>query len=104
MSVMMCSRRTISDGEVVTFATDFRKNEGIFGGFDCYGPFEVSASTNAVIVHHASWRDAEGLEVLIRALRLADAVRQKLEPTRRRGAASMFPAEPTECDVEVAIP
>lgn len=104
MSVMMCSRRTINDGEVVTFATDFEKNHHVFPGFDSCGPFEISASRNAVMVHRASCSDTEGLEALIQALRLADAARQKLEPTWRGGAASMFPKEPTECTEEVASP
>jgi hypothetical protein len=40
MNVMMCGRRTINDGEVVTFAAGFAKNDHVFPGFDAIGQFE----------------------------------------------------------------
>lgn len=49
----MSSRRTICDGEVVTFATEFKEHDGPFGGHDAAGPFEVSASREGVMVHRA---------------------------------------------------
>jgi hypothetical protein len=54
MAIEWRKRHTIMDGEVVTFATDFSQTKGVFGPIDkAEGPFEVSASRNAVLVHHA---------------------------------------------------
>lgn len=78
-AIKMCGRRTIMSGEVVTFATDFEERAGVFGAFwVASGSFDVSASRDAVMVQRGSSRNAEELETLIQALRLADAARQKL--------------------------
>ncbi|MGD9590831.1 MAG: hypothetical protein AB7Q37_18485 [Pyrinomonadaceae bacterium] len=64
------SRPTIMDGTVVTFAVDFRRSEGAFGSNDdALGPFEISASRNAVIVHRAEINDRDELEAFIAAMR-----------------------------------
>ena len=53
-------RHTIMDGRVVTFATDFNTQDSAFEPCcDALGPFEVSASRNAVVVHNAELRTAE---------------------------------------------
>lgn len=96
--VLMSSRRTVMDGEVVTFATGFETRESIFGAeFRTTGPFEVSASRDAVIVHRAACTGPESVAALIAAIRFANDAMQRLEPTWRGGAASMFPSDPTEC-------
>lgn len=65
-------RPTIMSGKVVTFATGFRKGEGIFGDHDePTGPFEVSVSRDAVMVHRADCHSAEQVDALIKALKLA---------------------------------
>lgn len=65
-------RPTIMSGKVVTFATSFRQEDGLIGMSDvAQGPFEVSVSRDAVIVHHADCRTPESVDALIEALRLA---------------------------------
>lgn len=93
--IYMSSRRTICDGEVVTFATGFVKRDSFLGGWDPLGPFDVSASRNAVVVHRAECRTAGESSALIKAIRCAEAARVRLEPTWRGGAESKYPAEPT---------
>jgi hypothetical protein len=93
----MSSRRTICDGEVVTFATEFKEHDGPFGGHDAAGPFEVSASREGVMVHRACCRDAEQSELLVQAVGQAERVRENLADTWRGGAQSRYPAQPTLC-------
>lgn len=96
MKVLMSSRRTIMSGEVVTFSTAFKPWQSTFGeAFRAVGPFEVSASRDAVIVHRAECNDSEQCAALSEAIRLADDARLKLLPTWRGGAPSMFPEAPT---------
>lgn len=66
-------RPTICDGKVVTFAEGFEdKGPGIFGrNEDPTGPYEISASRNAVIIHSAEFRSAEDAEKCIEAIRAA---------------------------------
>jgi len=92
MGVLMSSRRTICDGEVVTFATEFVPE---FGSFDARGPLEVSASRNCVMVHRAGCDTAEKTDALLHAIRAAERVRRALEPTWRGVHPSQYPSEPT---------
>jgi hypothetical protein len=86
------SRRTIMDGEVVTFATGFRKLVGL--GYHPTGPFEVSASRNAVVVDTATITNPQQLAAFIHAVEVAYAAMERIP--EQAGAASVFPSEPTE--------
>lgn len=97
MRLMMSSRRTIMSGEVVTVSTAFEEWDSAFGpAWRAVGPFEVSASREAVVVHRAECRTDEDANALIAAIECANDAREKLAPTWRGGSESMFPAEPTE--------
>lgn len=99
MPVLMSSRRTVMSGEVVTFTTAFTPCNSAFGkAWEAAGNFEVSASRDAVVVHHATCKSTEEVDELIEAIRRADLARVMLVPTWRGGAPSMFPEEPTACD------
>lgn len=89
--IYMSSRRTICDGEVVTFATGFEPHNGPFGGHDAKGPFEVSASREGVMVHAA-------YAALAEAVRMAERAHASLTDTWRGGCPSKYPAEPTLCE------
>jgi hypothetical protein len=91
MTVHQCSRRTIMDGEVVTFATDFRKEDD---RFQAVGAFEISASRNAVMVHRAMLWLPEHLADFTHAINLAYATLHRL--SKHTGSRSLFPTEPTE--------
>jgi hypothetical protein len=70
-------------GKVVTFAMGFKKEPGIFGERDePTGPFEVSVSRDAVMVHHATCADANQVDLLIEALRQAKAQFPRLRDRR----------------------
>lgn len=98
MEVLMSSRRTVMSGEVVTFAAAFELWDSVFGkAYRAKGPFEVSASRDAVVVHHAECTDSEQTEALAEALKFAEAARIGLAPTWRGGAPSRYPEEPTVC-------
>jgi hypothetical protein len=98
LKLYMSSRRTIMSGEVVTFATGFHEHEGEWGPrCDATGPFEVSASRDAVIVHRAECRSLQQMTALIKALTLAEKARITLAPTWRGGAESKYPSLPTVC-------
>ncbi len=58
--MMRRHRHTVMDGRVVSFAIGFRKvGEGMLGSlYEATGPFEISASRNAVVVHTAELKDA----------------------------------------------
>lgn len=100
MQVLMSSRRTVMSGEVVTFATVFEPWDSAFGAaYRAKGPFEVSASRDAVIVHHAQCATAEQMAALVVALQCAEGVRVALEPHWRGGHPSQYPNKPTECEV-----
>lgn len=74
MKIESRKRHTIMDGSVVMFATAFDESKGALGkSYDARGPFEVSASRNAVIVHHADCRTSEHVDALIQAVRNAAA-------------------------------
>lgn len=65
-------RPTIMDGRVVEFAMAFRDSEGILGMHsEALGPFEISASRNAVIIHRAALPSDESYAAFTQAL--ADA-------------------------------
>lgn len=96
--IYMSSRRTICDGEVVTFATGFEPHNGPFGGHDAKGPFEVSASREGVMVHAAYCRSSEASAALAEAVRMAERARASLTDTWRGGCPSKYPAEPTLCE------
>jgi len=69
MDIQQSERATIMSGKVVTFAQGFSKEEGVFGPRDeANGPFEVSVSRDAVMVHRADCRTAEDVDCLIEAL------------------------------------
>ena len=93
MKIYACSRRTITDGEVVTYATDFRKSQHS-GGYDPFGPFEISASRNAVIVHRATIKHPEDVAAVSQALAAAYAAMMIIP--QRAGSSSVFPSTPTE--------
>ena len=98
MKILMSSRRTVMDSEVVTLATAFKvKGRGLLDSHDARGPFEVSASRNAVIVHHAKTRTPEACDALLAAIRAAESIRADLAAADRGGGApSRYPEEPTE--------
>ena len=99
MPVLMSSRRTVMSGEVVTFSTAFTPWDSVFGkAWKAVGNFEVSASRDAVVIHHAECKSMEEVDELVEAIRRADLARAMLEPTWRGGASSMFPEEPTACE------
>ena len=95
--IYMSSRRTICDGEVVTFATGFAEDGGPCCGHDATGPFEVSASREGVMVHRAFCSNAAQRALLVDAVTLADAASADLADTWRGGAPSRYPQEPTLC-------
>lgn len=66
-------RHTIMDGRVVTFASDFvEERKGIVAPIvDAVGPYEVSASRNAVMVHRASVSDLHSFNELNSAIQMA---------------------------------
>ena len=66
------SRHTIMDGMVVTVATEFTDDD------KARGPFEVSASRNAVMVHWATCRTEWEIDALIEALKVAKTRWQKI--------------------------
>lgn len=100
MPVLMSSRRTIMSGEVVTFSTAFEKESGAFGDlYEATGIFEVSASRDAVMVHHADCRCATDTIVLLLAIQEAEKVRRSLQGTWRGGQPSMYPEAPTPVSV-----
>ncbi len=82
------SRRTIMDGEVVTFAA-------AFGSEGAMGPFEVSASRNAVMVHRSELRFDAEFATFQKAMLAAQAAMSALS-NAGYGAASLFSDEPTE--------
>lgn len=106
MQVLMSSRRTVMSGEVVTFAAEFEPWDSAFGkAYKAKGPFEVSASRDAVIVHHAECKTSEENQTLTTAIQFAEAARIRLAPTWRGGAPSKYPNEPTPCETaEVELP
>ena len=71
------------DGEVVTFALGFSSRPGAFGDlYSAQEPFEVSASRNTVVVHHAALGSDEAVERFIEAVRAAQKEARRL--TRER--------------------
>jgi hypothetical protein len=65
-------RPTIMDGRVIQIATGFEEREAVFGKlYKATGPFEVSASRNAVVVHRAELRDEESLALFLEAVVLS---------------------------------
>lgn len=71
--VQKSERPTIMSGKVVTFALGFDQEKGIFGDRDVpTGPFEVSASRDAVMVHRAACTTDEEIEALKEAIFLAE--------------------------------
>lgn len=96
MQILMTSRRTVMSGEVVTFAVEFSNRDGVFGTiYAPSGPFEVSGSRDAVVVHRAECKTAEEVAALVEAVECAECVRQTLAPHWRGGHPSQFPEKPT---------
>ena len=80
------TRHTIMSGEVVTFAMGFSSRPGAFGDLhEAKAPFEVSASRDAVVVHHASLGSDEALERFIEAVREAQKEARRLTQERWGG-------------------
>lgn len=74
IKVVKSERPTIMSGKVITFATNFKQVEGLMGPRDePEGPFEVSVSRDALMVHRAECSTPEQVGVLIEAIRLAGA-------------------------------
>jgi len=100
MHVYRSSRPTIMSGEVVTFATGFNQSKGVFGpSYEPTGPFDVSASRDAVIVHRAECRDAESVAALCLVL---EEAAQAMACLNARGfcSGSLYPREPTATSTE----
>lgn len=96
MDILMSSRRTICSGEVVTFATEFEPWDSAFGkAYRATGPFDVSASREAVMVRRAECGSSDQTAALLRAIGAAERVRRALEPHWRGGHPSQYPEEPT---------
>lgn len=73
------SRPTICDGEVITYAESFESSPGICGDrHEARGPYEVSVSRNAIIVHRANIKSADDLAALQEALKVAGAEASRL--------------------------
>ena len=70
---MQYSRHMIQDGDVVTYARsfEFSGNRKTTYRCDALGPFEVSVSRNAIIVHRAVLRTFEDFHALDEALTFA---------------------------------
>lgn len=99
-TLMKCGRLTICDGEVVTFATGFSGERGVFGeSYRATGNFEVSASRNAVVVHRAECREASDVGLLVDAIMLAH--RAMADLVSKRGTDRFFPRDPAPCVVPV---
>lgn len=93
MDVYASSRRTIMSGEVVTFATGFREEDGVFGvSHDATGPFDVSASRDAVMVHRAECQTSEAVAALLVAIEAAERARRVL---RESHGESQYAKAPT---------
>lgn len=92
MKVYCSSRRTIIDGEVVTFSTKFAEGGG---GHSAIGPFEISASRNAVMVHYANLASQEYLNAFEQAMKHASTAMFRIKDAGA-GAASLYPNEPSE--------
>lgn len=87
-----CSRITICDGEVVTFAEGFEMRDGILGPFyEAIGPYEISVSRNQVMVHRATLMDGTQCAAAAHAIRECAAIMPLLE-----AGAMRFPREPVE--------
>lgn len=94
--ILMSSRRTIMSGEVVTFSTSFKEDDGIFGkDYDANGIFEISASREAVMIHRARCINADDTALLVRAINAAESTRSVLSRDQRGGAPSLYQREPT---------
>lgn len=82
-AIKQSERATVMSGKVVTFALDFNQEEGIFGPMDvASGPFEVSVSRDAVMVHRAECRGPEEVDLLIEALNFAKGQFDRLRGPR----------------------
>ncbi len=93
--IYMSSRRTVMSGEVVTFATDFEETTSVFGGYRARGPFDISASRDAVMVHNAEFVDSNGYAIFILAVIHAEEARRHLSQHRMGGHPSQYPETPT---------
>ncbi|MCA3005717.1 MAG: hypothetical protein IOD15_10195 [Phycisphaerales bacterium] len=93
---LRCSSRiTIMDGEVVTFATRFNQVEGVLGpAWEAAGPFEVSASRNAVVVHRAEGQSVDAVRVLLLAIAKAEEARAALADQHVMNRKRLFQREP----------
>jgi hypothetical protein len=65
-------RTTIMDGTVVTFAADF-------DGDEAFGPYEISASRNAVVIHLGDLRSHDHGKAFLSAFRAAFQVHDYLQ-------------------------
>lgn len=66
-------RQTIMDGTVVEFARRFTSEIGMFGErFEAAGPYHISASRNAVVVHRADLQSREDVEEFLFAVGVAE--------------------------------
>ncbi|MEX2282251.1 MAG: hypothetical protein WEE89_07190 [Gemmatimonadota bacterium] len=74
-TIQIRRRITIMDGYVTTFALGFTERPGMTGMmYDATGPFRISASRNAVIVHRAEITDSQTLNLFIEAIKQAKVV------------------------------
>jgi len=95
VKIYQSSRRTIMDGEVVTFATGFEGFGGTLQVYKANGPFEISASREMVMVHRAYFNTSESFELFLSALHHAMYANTRLRAAGY-GAKSIYPSEPTE--------
>ena len=87
MKIYQSSRRTIMDGEVVTFATGFEGFGGTLQVYKANGPFEISASREMVMVHRAYFNTSESFEFFsphstMPCMRTPDSVPLDTEPNQ----------------------
>ena len=80
------------DGEVVTFAEDFTKENGMVGDrFEAQGPYEISVSRNAIMIHRATIKTEETRDKVIKAIEQAYSIMPYLE-----SGPSKYANEPVE--------
>ena len=97
MNVLIISRRTITDGEVVTFATEFAPLRHRYNASDRHearGPFELVASRNGIHMIRAHCRTEPELDALTLALLHARRVHAALASDDGSGRPLMYSEEP----------
>lgn len=82
-TIKKSERPTIMSGKVITFALGFEQEKGILGDRDVpTGPFEVSVSRDAVMIHRAECATQEQVDLLVEAMSMAAAEWSRLRSPR----------------------